>query len=65
MKRGLTGKDSDAGRDRRQKEKGTAEDEITNVTNINLSKLLETVEGRKAWHAMVHGVMKSQTQLND
>ena len=32
--------------------------------DMNLSKLLEIVD-REAWHAAVHGVAKSQTQLSD
>ena len=35
----------------------------TNSTDMNLSKLPETVEDRGTWHAAVHGVAKSQTQL--
>jgi len=30
-----------------------------------LSKLQKIVEDRGAWHAVVHGVAKSQTQLGD
>ena len=33
--------------------------------DISLSKLQEIVKFREAWGAMVHGVRKSQTQLND
>ena len=33
--------------------------------DVNLSKLWETVKDREAWHAAVHGVTKSQTQLRD
>ena len=40
-------------------------DNITNLMEVNLSKLKEIVKGRKAWHAAVHGVTKSQTQLSD
>ena len=40
-------------------------DGITDSTDINLNKLWEVVEHRGAWHATVHGVAKSQTQLSD
>ena len=40
-------------------------DSITNLVDRNLSKLRETVEDRGAWHAVVHRVAKSQTQLSD
>ena len=36
-------------------------DGITDSTDMNLSKLREVVEDRRAWHAAVHGVAKSQT----
>ena len=36
-------------------------DSITNSKDMNLSKLLETVEGRRVWCAAIHGVTKSQT----
>ena len=38
---------------------------ITNLMDINLSKLQETVKDRKAWSAAVGGVAKSQTQLSN
>ena len=44
---------------------------VTHITGIidsrdmSLSKLQETVKDREAWHATVHGVTKSQTQLSD
>ena len=34
---------------------------ITDSVGMNLGKLLEVVRDREAWHAAVHGVMKSQT----
>ena len=33
--------------------------------DMTLSKFWEMVKDRKAWHAAVHGVAKSQTQLRD
>ena len=40
-------------------------DGITEAMNMNLGKLWETVRDREAWRAAVHGVSKSQTQLDD
>ena len=39
-------------------------DGVTDSTDMSLSKLQETVKNREAWHATVHGVTKSQTQLS-
>ena len=40
-------------------------DDITDLMNMSLSKLRELVMDREAWHAVVHGVEKSQTRLSD
>ena len=38
---------------------------ITDSMAMNLIKLQETVEDREGWNAAVHGVLRSQTPLND
>ena len=49
-----------------QEEKGTTEDEmagdgITSLMDMSLSELQELMIHREAWHAVTHGVAKSQT----
>ena len=40
-------------------------DSITDSMDMSLSELRELVTDREAWHAVIHGATKSQTQLSD
>ena len=64
----LIRKDPDAGKDRRQEEKGSTENEwldgMSDLMDMSLSKLHKT-EDREAWCAAVHGVGKSRIWLSD
>ena len=40
-------------------------DGITDLMDMTLSELRDLVMDREAWHAVIHGVSKSQRQLSD
>ena len=69
VKSGLIGKDPDAGKDWRQEEKRSTENEKVGwhhqLSEHEFEKLQEMVMDREAWRAEVHGIAKSWTQLSN
>ena len=53
------------GRRRRGHQRMRRLDGITDAMDLNLDTLWAMVKDREAWHTVVHGVTKSQTQLGD
>ena len=53
------------GRRRRGQQRMRWMDGITDTIDIGLGRFRELVMDREAWHAVIHGVTKSETRLSD
>ena len=69
MKNWLNGKDPDSGKIEGRRRRGQQRirwlNGIIDSVDMSLSKLQEMVKDREAWHAALHGVTKSWTQLSN
>ena len=53
------------GRRRRGRQRMRWLDDVTDSMDVSLGELRQLVMDREAWHAVIHGVEKSQTQLRE